>query len=108
MTSAPNLSIISKKISSKSGLYSPNLRICTLLSTAHSKIIGIVSSDSTEETIPIILQCAVESNVQVRRMGEYKPDLEDIFLLIMDKLGAEVKTTSDLMTSEHIGEVNHE
>lgn len=57
----------------------------------------------SEDTIPIILECAVESGVQVRKMGEYEPDLEDIFLLIMDKLGAEVKTTSDLMTSEHTG-----
>ena len=62
----------------------------------------------SEETIPIILECAVESNVQIRRLGEYKPDLEDIFLLIMDKLGAEVKTTSDLMTFEHTGEVTRE
>jgi hypothetical protein len=57
----------------------------------------------SEDTISIILECAVESGVQIRRMGEYEPDLEDIFLLIMDKLGAEVKTTSDLMTSEHTG-----
>ena len=62
----------------------------------------------SEETIPIILECAVESNVQIRKMGEYKPDLEDIFLLIMDKLGAEVKTTSDLMTFEHTGEATRE
>jgi len=62
----------------------------------------------SEDTISVILECAVESGVQVRRMGEYEPDLEDIFLLIMDKLGAEVKTTSNLMTSEHTGGVNHE
>jgi len=62
----------------------------------------------SEETIPIILECAAESNVQIRRLGEYKPDLEDIFLLIMDKLGAEVKTTSDLMTFEHTGEAIRE
>ena len=62
----------------------------------------------SEDTISVILECAVESGVQVRRMGEYEPDLEDIFLLIMDKLGAEVKTTSDLMTSEHTGGINHE
>ena len=55
----------------------------------------------SEDTISTILECAVESGVQVRRMGEYEPDLEDIFLLIMDKLGAEVKTTSDLMTPDH-------
>ena len=62
----------------------------------------------SDDTISIILKCAVESNVQVRRMGEYKPDLEDIFLLIMDKLGAEVKTTSDLMTPEHTGGLENE
>ena len=62
----------------------------------------------SEDTISVILKCAVESGVQVRKMGEYEPDLEDIFLLIMDKLGAEVKTTSDLMTSEHTGCVNIE
>tara|TARA_B110000444_G_scaffold37195_2_gene32704 strand:+ start:2404 stop:3348 length:945 start_codon:yes stop_codon:yes gene_type:complete len=62
----------------------------------------------SDDTISIILQCAVESNVQVRRMGEYKPDLEDIFLLIMDKLGNEVKTTSDLMTPEHTGGLTNE
>ena len=62
----------------------------------------------SEDTISVILECAVESGVQVRRMGEYEPDLEDIFPLIMDKSGAEVKTTSDLMTSEHTGGVNHE
>ena len=62
----------------------------------------------SEDTISIILECAVESGVQIRRMGKYEPDLEDIFLLIMDKLGAEVKKTSDLMTSEHTGGTNYE
>ena len=62
----------------------------------------------SEDTISVILECAVESGVQVRKMGEYEPDLEDIFLLIMDKLGAEVKTTSDLMTSEHTGGTNND
>ena len=61
----------------------------------------------SEDTISIILECAVESGVQIRRMEEYEPDLEDIFLLIVDKLGAEVKTTSDLMTSEHTGGGNN-
>ena len=39
----------------------------------------------------------------MRQMQEYEPDLEDIFLLIMDKLGAEVKGTSELMTESHTG-----
>jgi ABC-type uncharacterized transport system ATPase subunit len=62
----------------------------------------------SDDTISAILQSAVESDVQVRRMGIYEPDLEDIFLLIMEKLGAEVKTTSDLMTPEHTGGKIHE
>ena len=38
-------------------------------------------------------------------MTEYEPDLEDIFLLIMDKLGEErSEGTGELMTSEHMGD----
>ena len=36
-------------------------------------------------------------------MQEYEPDLEDIFLLIMDRLGAKVRGTSELMTEGHTG-----
>ncbi|MAJ18314.1 MAG: ABC transporter [Euryarchaeota archaeon] len=56
-----------------------------------------------ESTINRIIQIAYKANVQIRELHEYEPDLEDIFLLIMDKLGAQVKGTSDLMTSEHTG-----
>ena len=41
--------------------------------------------------------------INVRELKESEPDLEDIFLLIMDKLGARVKGTSELMTSKHTG-----
>ena len=51
----------------------------------------------------VILEAAAEAGVQVRQMQEYEPDLEDIFLLIMDKLGAKVKGTSELMTESHTG-----
>ena len=51
-----------------------------------------------------ILEAAVSADVQVRQMQEYVPDLEDIFLLIMEKLGAEVRGTSDLMTAAHTGD----
>jgi len=54
-----------------------------------------------DNTTFVILEAAVEAGVQVRQMQEYEPDLEDIFLLIMDKLGAEVKGTSELMTESH-------
>ena len=58
-----------------------------------------------EETIDQILQAAVSAGVQVRQMKEYEPDLEDIFLLVMDKLGSQIKGTVDLMTPEHTGGV---
>ena len=61
-----------------------------------------VESDST---IDQILNAAVRAEVQVRQMKEYEPDLEDIFLLVMEKLGSEIKGTSDLMTPEHMGEI---
>ena len=56
-----------------------------------------------DNTTFVILEAAVEAGVQVRQMQEYEPDLEDIFLLIMDKLGAKVKGTSELMTESHTG-----
>lgn len=56
-----------------------------------------------DETIERIIEIAYKAEVQVRELREYEPDLEDIFLLIMDKLGAQVKGTSDLMTSAHTG-----
>ena len=56
-----------------------------------------------EGTTREVLEAAVSANVQVRQMREYEPDLEDIFLLIMERLGAEVRGTSDLMTPAHTG-----
>ena len=56
-----------------------------------------------DSTTREILEAAVAADVQVRQMQEYEPDLEDIFLLIMERLGIEVKGTSDLMTAEHTG-----
>jgi len=56
-----------------------------------------------ESTIDRIIQIAYNADVQIRELHEYEPDLEDIFLLIMDKLGAHVKGTSELMTSKHTG-----
>ena len=56
-----------------------------------------------DSTIRKVLEAAVSADVQVRQMREYEPDLEDVFLLIMDKLGARIKGTSELMTPEHTG-----
>jgi len=54
-----------------------------------------------DNTTFVIIEAAAEAGVQVRQMQEYEPALEDIFLLIMDKLGAEGKGTSELMTESH-------
>ena len=65
------------------------------------RVIRIKVEDDT--TIQKVLEAAVSADVQVRQMREYEPDLEDVFLLIMDKLGSQIKGTSDLMTPEHTG-----
>ncbi|GIS91750.1 MAG: hypothetical protein CM1200mP21_00450 [Candidatus Poseidoniales archaeon] len=65
------------------------------------RVLRVIRVD--ESTTSEIINAAVSAQVQVRQMQEYDPDLEDIFLLIMDKLGADVKGTSDLMTESHTG-----
>ena len=65
----------------------------------------VLRVDRTDDnTTRNILKAAVSADVQVRQMQEYEPDLEDIFLLIMERLGAEVRSTSDLMTAAHTGD----
>lgn len=49
-----------------------------------------------DQTIRAILEGASETGAQVRVLREYEPDLEDIFLLIMRKLGKSAKSSSDL------------
>ena len=65
------------------------------------RVLRVIRVD--ESTTSEIINAAVSAQVQLRQMQEYDPDLEDIFLLIMDKLGADVKGTSDLMTESHTG-----
>ena len=56
-----------------------------------------------DSTVDKALEAAVSAGVQVRQMKEYEPDLEDVFLLVMDRLGAQIKGTEDLMTPDHTG-----
>ena len=65
------------------------------------RVLRVIRMD--DSTTSEILNAAVKADVQVRQMQEYDPDLEDIFLLIMERLGAEVRGTSDLMTEGHTG-----
>ncbi len=60
-------------------------------------------SKEGDETYSRIMEAASACGVQVRKMADYEPDLEDIFLLIMEKLGEGVKGTDDLMTDDHMG-----
>ena len=55
-------------------------------------------------TVKKILEAAVSADVQVRQLYEYEPDLEDVFLLIMEKLGSEIKGSSDLISRKNNGE----
>jgi ABC-2 type transport system ATP-binding protein len=72
-----------------------------MVSRRLGRVIRVKISD--ESTSQDILSSAVEAGVQVRQMKEYTPDLEDIFLLIMERLGTEIKGSSELLTPEHTG-----
>ena len=50
-----------------------------------------------EDTATEILRCADEVGAQIRRMHEYEASLEDLFLVIMENLGYEVKSSEDLL-----------
>ncbi len=50
-----------------------------------------------EDTTTRILECAAKTGAQIRRMHEYEASLEDLFLVIMENLGYEVKSSEDLL-----------
>jgi len=52
-----------------------------------------------EDTTTKILTCAAEVGSQIRRMHEYEASLEDLFIVIMENLGYEIKTSEDLLRS---------
>ena len=56
-------------------------------------------ANTQEDTTTHILQAASEVGAQIRRMHEYEASLEDLFLVIMENLGYEVKTSEDLLRS---------
>lgn len=58
-----------------------------------------------ESTVDLILECAAKAAVQIRQMEEYEPSLEDLFLLIMDKLGYGTRSASELLNSTPNSEV---
>ncbi len=50
-----------------------------------------------EGTYNEILQAAADIGTQVRRMHDHEASLEDLFLVIMERLGHDVKTSDDLL-----------
>lgn len=50
-----------------------------------------------EDTYNNILQTAADVGTQVRRMHDHEATLEDLFLVIMERLGHDVKSSEDLL-----------
>ena len=50
-----------------------------------------------DETYDSILKAAADVGTQVRRMHDHEATLEDLFLVIMERLGHEVKSSEDLL-----------
>ena len=53
----------------------------------------------SDDTTSKILTCAKEVDSQIRRMHEYEASLEDLFIVIMENLGYEVKTSDAMRVS---------
>lgn len=62
------------------------------------RVMRVVRQDET--TYDLVLELAAKSKVQIRRMEDYEPSLEDLFLVIMDRLGYGVKSSSDLLQTQ--------
>ncbi len=62
------------------------------------RVMRVVRQDET--TYDLVLELAAKAQVQIRRMEDYEPSLEDLFLVIMDRLGYGVKSSADLLQSQ--------
>ena len=62
------------------------------------RVMRVVRIDET--TYDRVLEIAAKEGVQIRRMEDYEPSLEDLFLVIMERLGYTVKTSSDLLQTQ--------
>ena len=50
-----------------------------------------------DDTYNNILKAAADVGTQVRRMHDHEATLEDLFLVIMERLGHDVKSSEDLL-----------
>ncbi|MBT4059075.1 MAG: ABC transporter ATP-binding protein [Euryarchaeota archaeon] len=62
------------------------------------RVMRVVRQDET--TYDLVLELAAKAGVQIRKMEDYEPSLEDLFLVIMDRLGYGVKSSVDLLQSQ--------
>ena len=62
------------------------------------RVMRVVRQDET--TYDRVLEIAAKQEVQIRRMEDYEPSLEDLFLVIMERLGYTVKTSANLLQSQ--------
>jgi ABC-2 type transport system ATP-binding protein len=58
------------------------------------RVMRVVRQD--ESTYAAIIESAAKSGAQLRRMNDHEPSLEDLFLVIMERLGYSVKSSAEL------------
>ena len=69
------------------------------------RVMRIVQED--EFTYDRILRTASETSVQIRKMQDHEPSLEDLFIKIMERLGYGVKSSDELLSgnTSQLGEL---
>lgn len=58
------------------------------------RVMRVVKQD--ESAYSAIIECAAKSGAQLRRMNDHEPSLEDLFIVIMERLGYSVKSSAEL------------
>ena len=58
------------------------------------RVMRVVRQD--ESTYAAIIESAAKSGAQLRRMNDHEPSLEDLFIVIMERLGYSVKSSAEL------------
>jgi ABC-2 type transport system ATP-binding protein len=58
------------------------------------RVMRVVKQD--ENAYSAIIECAAKSGAQLRRMNDHEPSLEDLFIVIMERLGYSVKSSAEL------------
>jgi ABC-2 type transport system ATP-binding protein len=61
------------------------------------RVLRIIKDD--DAAYSTIIEAATKTGCQIRRMHDHEPSLEDLFLVIMERLGYEVKSSEDLFAT---------